>query len=252
MEPVTLDEVAALLRGARRVMAFTGAGVSAESGIPTFRDALTGLWATFDPEELATPEAFRRQPRMVWEWYAERRAKMAEVEPNPGHRALVEVEQRVPAFTLVTQNIDGLHAAAGQRRVVELHGNIRRVKCFEEGTPFDTWDETGEPPPSCPDCGAWLRPDVVWFGELLPEEGLRTAWAEAASCDLFLSVGTSNLVEPAASLPWMAHRAGATVVVVNPTADGQRRGAGIRWLGGKAGEVLPALVRAAWPPPGVS
>jgi NAD-dependent deacetylase len=238
-------EVAALLRGAERVAVLTGAGISAESGIPTFRDALTGLWATFDPEDLATPEAFRRQPQVVWDWYAERRAAVTRAQPNPGHLALAEVERQVPRFTLVTQNIDGLHQLAGQRNVIELHGNLRRVKCAGEGTPCEAWDEA-ERPPRCPTCGDYLRPDVVWFGELLPLDGLRAAWAAAEGCDLFLSIGTSNLVEPAASLPWMAHAAGARVVVVNPTDEGQRRGERILHLPGKAGEMLPAVVQAAW------
>lgn len=243
----TVEAVADLLRHAESVAVLTGAGVSAESGIPTFRDALSGLWAEFDPDEVATPSAFARRPELVWDWYAERRLRILEAAPNPGHRSLVEIERRVPRFALVTQNIDGLHAAAGSRAVIELHGNIRRVKCWREGTVFEVWEEGDVRPPPCPRCGAWLRPDVVWFGELLPEEGLRAAWDAAGSCDLFLSIGTSNLVEPAASLPWIAHEAGAGVVVVNTTDEGQRRGQRIHSLIGPAGEVLPALVAAAWP-----
>jgi NAD-dependent deacetylase len=241
-----LNDAAGLLRRARRVAVLTGAGVSAESGIPTFRDALTGLWASYDPEELATPEGFARQPQLVWDWYAERRARVGSATPNAGHLALVEIERRVEHFTLVTQNVDGLHQAAGSRRVIELHGNIRRVRCSAEGTVVAQWDAAGERPPRCPDCGAMLRPDVVWFGELLPPTALQDAWAAARSCDLFLSVGTSNLVEPAASLPWTAHRRGAAVVVVNTSDEGQRRGARIHCLLGPAGGVLPALVDAAW------
>ena len=244
---MTLDLAGAarLLREARNVGVLTGAGISAESGIPTFREAMTGLWATFDPEELATMEAFRRQPRMVWEWYAERRKRIGEARPNPGHLALVELERRVGSFTLITQNIDGLHQAAGSRNVVELHGNIRRVKCAGEDTVVERWDETGELPPRCAVCGDHLRPDVVWFGELLPEAALQRAWQVAEECDLFLSIGTSNLVEPAAALPWLAHRSGATVLVINPTTEGQRHGAGIHHLQGPAGELLPALVGVA-------
>lgn len=238
---------AALLREARHVAVLTGAGVSAESGIPTFRDALSGLWASYDPEELATPQAFLRQPELVWDWYAERRAAITACAPNPAHHALAEIERRVPRFTLVTQNIDGLHAAAGSATVVELHGNIRRVKCFDEDVVVEQWDTAGERPPRCPRCGGMLRPDVVWFGELLPERALRAAWAAAESCDLFLSVGTSNLVVPAASLPWMAHRAGASVVVVNTTDEGQHKGDRIHCLLGPAGTVVPGLVRATWP-----
>jgi len=241
-----VEAVADLLRHADHVAVLTGAGISAESGIPTFRDALSGLWAQFDPDEVATPSAFERRPELVWDWYAERRLRILEAAPNPGHHALVEIERRVPRFTLVTQNIDGLHAAAGSRAVIELHGNIRRVKCWREGTVFEVWQEGDVRPPPCPGCGAWLRPDVVWFGELLPEAGLRAAWDAAESCDLFLSIGTSNLVEPAASLPWMAHDAGAAVVVINPSDEGQRRGRGIHFLPGRAGDVLPALVAKAW------
>lgn len=241
---MTLDLAGAarLVGEARNVGVLTGAGISAESGIPTFRDAMTGLWATFDPEELATMKAFRRQPRLVWDWYAERRARVGQSKPNAGHLALVELEKRVESFTLVTQNIDGLHQAAGSRNVVELHGNIRRVKCAGEDRVVEQWDETGDLPPRCSACGDYLRPDVVWFGEILPEEGLRQAWQVAEQCDLFLSIGTSNLVEPAASLPWIAHQHGATVLVINPTADGQRHGARIHHLQGRSGDLLPVLV----------
>jgi NAD-dependent deacetylase len=237
-----VDDLIALLRDATRVAVLTGAGMSAESGIPTFRDALAGLWAHYDPEELATPQAFRRNPALVWDWYAERRAKVAAAKPNPGHYALAELERRVPGFTLMTQNVDGLHQEAGSRNVIELHGNIRRVRCADCGVVVERWEETGERPPRCPACGGLLRPDVVWFGEYLPEGTLEAAWRAAEECDLFLSVGTSNLVEPAASLPWQAHRHGAPVIVVNTTAEGQHSGPGIHHLVGKAGDVLPPLV----------
>lgn len=231
----------ALLRGARRVAVLTGAGISAESGIPTFRDALTGLWAKYEPEELATPQAFERQPALVWDWYAERRAMLSTCSPNPGHLALAELERRVPEFLLITQNVDGLHAAAGSRQMVELHGNIRRVKCSRSGHVVDSWAGDFRPPP-CPDCGAPLRPDVVWFGEMLPEAELSRAAEAARTCELFLSVGTSNLVEPAASLPWMAHRQGATVLVINTTMEGQPGGPGIVHLTGRSSEILPMLL----------
>jgi NAD-dependent protein deacetylase/lipoamidase len=240
------ESVLAPLRAARRVAILTGAGVSAESGVPTFRDALTGLWARFRPEDLATPEAFARDPALVWRWYRERRQRLRTVEPNPGHRALVALEGRIPELTLITQNVDGLHARAGSREVIELHGNITRVKCFAEDTPVEEWADT-EAVPACPRCGGPLRPDVVWFGEMLPPLALERARAAAGRCDVFLSVGTSNLVEPAASLPWLASARGAPVLIVNPTADGQRAGSGILPLLGKAGVVLPALLREAWP-----
>lgn len=231
------------LRSARRVVVLTGAGVSAESGVPTFRDALTGLWSTFRPEELATPEAFRRQPRLVWEWYAWRRAKVAEVEPNPGHHALAVMEQRVKAFTLVTQNVDGLHQRAGSRQVLELHGNLMRTKCFEEGRVVPEWPETGSVPPRCPNCGGWLRPDVVWFGESLPAEILEAARQATVEADLFLSVGTSSVVYPAAGLIDEALAAGAWVVEVNPepTPYTSRVAFSLR---GPSGLVLPAWVRS--------
>lgn len=249
MTPPSLDPtVLAALRGARHVVALTGAGISAESGIPTFRDALTGLWANFNAEDLATPEAFRRQPAVVWDWYASRRTSIHAAQPNAGHRALVELARRVPRFSLVTQNVDGLHQRAGSRDVIELHGNILRSRCSREGVVVEEFAPGASPPP-CPRCGAPLRPDVVWFGEILPLEALAAAEEAAATCDVFLSVGTSNLVVPAASLPWMAAVRGATVVVVNTTAEGQQSGAGIHFALGQAGTVLPALVAAAWPDP---
>jgi NAD-dependent deacetylase len=236
------------LRQARHVVVLTGAGVSAESGLPTFRDALTGLWARYRPEELATPEAFERNPGLVWSWYRMRREAALRAAPNPAHIALARLETLVPRLTLITQNVDGLHRRAGSRGVVELHGDITRVRCSREGTPVETWEEpdTGDPP-RCEQCGAFLRPDVVWFGGSLPENGLRLAWSAAGECDLFLSVGTSNLVEPAASLPWTAAGSGATVAVVNTSMVGQRGGPGIHHLCGKAAEVLPGLLEVAWP-----
>jgi NAD-dependent deacetylase len=232
------------LRWARHVAVLTGAGISAESGVPTFREAQTGLWARFDPAELATPEAFRRDPRLVWEWYAWRRELVGKARPNPGHLALVDLERRVPTFTLITQNVDGLHQRAGSRNVVELHGNLARTRCAVEGTPAES--EGSSLPPLCPRCGGLLRPDVVWFGEALPEAALTAAWRAAEECDLFLSVGTSSLVEPAASLPYAALRRGAPLAEVNPTRT--PLSAAATWhLAGPSGELLPALVCATWP-----
>jgi NAD-dependent deacetylase len=239
---------AALLARAERVVVSTGAGISRESGIPTFRDALDGLWASYDPQELATEAGFRSAPARVWSWYAGRRAAIARALPNAGHRALVELEARVPHLTLVTQNIDGLHAAAGSRDVVELHGSIRRVRCLEAGHPFAgelppyTEGALQEPPP-CPACGAPLRPDVVWFGEMLPEEAVRRAWREAERAEVLLLVGTSGTVWPAAELPLVARRAGARVVEVNPERS-ELTGFADLFLQGAAGEVLPRLVAA--------
>lgn len=236
-------EIRERLRAAGRWLVLTGAGTSAESGVPTFRDAQTGLWARFRPEDLATPEAFARDPQRVWDWYAWRRELVARARPNPGHAALVTLESRVPVFTLVTQNVDGLHQEAGSRNVVELHGNIRRTRCSAEGMRVEGWPETTLRPPSCPRCGAPLRPDVVWFGERLPAGALARAWAAAEDCDVCLAAGTSSVVEPAASLPFMAKRAGALVIEANPERTPLSDTADLR-LEGSSGVMLPALVKA--------
>jgi NAD-dependent deacetylase len=187
------------LRDAGRVVALTGSGISAESGVPTFREAQTGLWERYDPQELATPEAFARDPHLVWEWYEWRRNLVAKAEPNPGHRALAELERRIPGFTLVTQNVDGLHERAGSRNIIELHGNILRSKCSLEDEVIQPEEHDDSVPPRCARCGAFLRPDVVWFGEMLPVGALEAASQAARGCDLFLSIGTSSLVYPAAT-----------------------------------------------------
>ncbi len=244
-----MDEALARAReaiaAARSIVVLTGAGLSAESGIPTFRDAMTGLWSRYRPEDLATPEAFRRDPRTVWDWYAWRRERVALVRPNAGHEALARLERIAAArgadYLLVTQNVDGLHAAAGSRRMVELHGNIRRVKCLDHGHPAASWASAAPGPPTCRLCGSPLRPDVVWFGESLPPEALQAALDAARHCDVFLSVGTSGLVEPAASLPFAALERGMAVIEVNPQPTPLTRRA---WaaLAGPAGEILPRLV----------
>ena len=233
------------LRKARRVAVLTGSGISAESGVPTFRDAQTGFWAKFRPEDLATPEAFQRNPKLVWDWYAWRRELVSQAQPNVAHLALVELERRLPQFSLITQNVDGLHQRAGSRNVIELHGNITRTKCFEEDVPVEKWTASGETPPRCPRCGGHLRPDVVWFGETLPPAALERALAASRSCDLFFSIGTSTLVHPAASLPFEALQRGAIVVEINPDPTPLTARAH-HTLRGAAGEVLPALLRAAW------
>jgi NAD-dependent deacetylase len=234
----------AALRAARFVAALTGAGVSAESGVPTFRDAQSGLWARFDPQELATPSAFARNPKLVWDWYAMRREKIGRVAPNPAHVGLAALERRVPEFALVTQNVDGLHQRAGSVRVVELHGNISRVRCSREGTAAARWDEPRDGlPPRCAACGAFLRPDVVWFEEMLPEDALAQAEDAARRCDVLLVVGTSAEVYPAAALPAYAKRAGALVVEINTEATPLAAVAD-HALRGPAGIVLPALVAA--------
>ncbi|NTV63960.1 MAG: NAD-dependent deacylase [Oscillochloris sp.] len=241
------DRLVEVLQRARHVTILTGAGVSAESGIPTFRDAQTGLWASFNPQELASPAGFRHNPKLVWDWYAWRRTMVAQVDPNPGHIALAELERRVPQATLITQNVDGLHQRAGSTTVIELHGNIGRVTCSVEGTLVTEWAEPDDDlPPRCPRCGAYLRPDVVWFGEMLPEAALQAAWAAAEACDLFLSIGTSGVVEPAASLPRAALQAGASVAVINLDVKTAARPP-LFTLNARSGELLPALLRAAWP-----
>jgi len=242
LPPALLDS----LRRAGRVVVLTGAGISAESGVPTFRQAQTGLWAQYDPQELATPAAFRRQPQLVWDWYAWRRELVAGVAPNPGHFALASMEAYVPTFTLITQNVDSLHQRAGSRHVIELHGNITRVKCSREERVVETWPATEERPPRCPDCGAFLRPDVVWFGEALPAAVLHAASEAARLADIFLTIGTSGLVQPAASLPRLAAGNGAVTVEINieDTPLSPRMDYTLR---GPSGVILPMLVERAWP-----
>lgn len=234
------------LRTAKRVTVLTGAGISAESGLPTFRDPMTGLWAKYRPEDLASPQAFQRNPRLVWEWYAWRRELVAQAAPNPGHRALVEIEQHVPEFTLVTQNVDSLHQQAGNQRVIELHGNITRTKCFDESVMVEHWEESAEVPPRCPHCGGMLRPGVVWFGEQLPTQEFETAVEAAVYADVFFAIGTSGTVEPAASLARVAQRFGATIAIINLDVE-PLDAPPLYHINGRAGIVLPALVRAAWP-----
>lgn len=243
--PIIPAELVVRLRAAKSIAVLTGAGISAESGVPTFRDSLTGHWARFRPEELATPEAFQRNPSLVWNWYAERRSRLADVQPNPGHVALARIEARVPAFMLATQNVDGLHHRAGSRNVLELHGNITRTICSVERCVIPVWPPTEETPPRCPNCRQWLRPDVVWFGEVLPGAELSAAREAAVTCDVFLAIGTSAVVYPAAGLIDEALDAGATVVEINPHPTPQTPRVAFA-LAGPAGEWLPALVRATF------
>jgi NAD-dependent deacetylase len=238
-------ELLTLLRGTSKLAALTGAGVSQESGLRTFRDAQTGLWAQYRPEELASPEAFTRDPKLVWDWYAWRREAVKAVRPNPGHYALVEIEKRVPDFTLITQNVDGLHRMAGSQNVLELHGNIQRVRCADCYAFTDIWGDDSESVPGCRECGGLLRPDVVWFGESLPRDQLEAAVEAARSCDVFLSIGTSGVVQPAASLAIAAHNRGAVVVEINAEPTPLTAKANFA-LHGKSGEILPRLVEAVW------
>ena len=240
------QSLADALANARSVAVLTGAGVSAESGVPTFRDAQTGLWAQFDPLKLATPDAFRRDPKLVWDWYAWRRKLVAKAEPNAGHRALVAVEDRVADFVLITQNVDGLHRRTGSRNVVELHGNIGRVKCSRENAIVDDWADAGDAVPRCAACGALLRPDVVWFEEMLPADALQAAEDAARRCQILLVVGTSAEIYPAAALPEYARAAGAAIVEINPHPTPLSSIADYV-LRAPAGIALPALLAASWP-----
>lgn len=233
------------LTSAERVVVLTGAGVSQESGLRTFRDAQTGLWAQYKPEDLASPEAFARDPKLVWDWYAWRREAIKGVRPNPGHYALVEMEKHISDFTLITQNVDGLHRFAGSRNVHELHGNIQLVRCSQCGTFTETWGDDSESVPTCSLCGGLLRPDVVWFGESLPREELEIAVKASRSCQVFFSIGTSGVVQPAASLAFAARNNGSVVVEINaePTPLTPKTDFAFH---GKSGDILPELVKAVW------
>lgn len=242
-----IADAASILARSRTAVVLTGAGVSKESGIPTFREAQTGLWARYDPEQLATLRAFRRDPELVWRWYQFRRGLVAAAQPNPAHRALAALERLVPTVILLTQNIDGFHQAAGSSDVVELHGSIGRSKCSVNcrGEPT-LLDVTSLPdryanPPRCPYCGDYVRPDVVWFGEPLPGAALQRAWRVSAECDVMIVVGTSGVVYPAAALPQIAKQAGSAVIEVNPDPGGITTTADV-YLQGPAGEVLPRVV----------
>jgi NAD-dependent deacetylase len=229
-----------VIANARRICALTGAGISAESGIPTFRGA-GGLWRNFRSEDLATPEAFSRDPQVVWEWYDWRRGLVAEAQPNAGHTALTELESRAPRFTLVTQNVDGLHRRAGTRCILEIHGSIWKLRCTE--CRFQKEDYSVPLPglpPRC-ECGALLRPGVVWFGEGLDPEVWDNAQQAACSADVLLVIGTSAVVYPAASLAPLARRSGALVIEINP--DETPISASVDYaLRGPSGEVLPQLI----------
>jgi NAD-dependent deacetylase len=242
----SIAQAARALAGARRVVVFTGAGVSAESGIATFREPETGLWAKYDPMELATREGFVRDPELVWRWYEHRFGIAGGAEPNPGHRAIAELERLVPETVVVTQNVDGLHQRAGSGDVVELHGTMHSFKCLDgRHRGYSLADLQGQEarPPRCPECDALMRPDVVWFGEALPAAALERAQELSGRCDAMLVVGTSAVVYPAAALPLQAVAAGATVIDVNPEASAVS-GRAHHFLRGRAGDVLPRLVEA--------
>jgi NAD-dependent deacetylase len=242
--PELIEQAAAHLRRARHVCVLTGAGISAESGIPTFRDAQEGLWAQYSPLDLATPEGFERDPELVWRWYEWRRELIRAAQPNPGHLAIAHLANRVPRLTLVTQNVDGLHQRAGSPQVLEYHGNILRDRCTVEQVVAERTEASRRSPlPRCASCGGLLRPDVVWFGEAIPRRALVEADLAAADCDAFLSVGTSSLVYPAAGLADEAVRRGVPVVEVNPNTTELSSRAGVV-LQGPSGRILPELLRA--------
>ncbi len=203
------------LQTATRVAVLTGAGISAESGIPTFRDAQTGLWAQYSPEDLASPEAYARDVKLVWDWYAWRFELCSSAKPNAAHEKLALFERRIPEFLLVTQNVDSLHARAGSERMVELHGNIMQARCESCHSRF-VLSRGFSIPPSCPTCGARARPNVVWFGEALPRRELEQAQLAFQTCEVALVIGTSGMVEPAASLGRLAKNHGAYLIEVNP------------------------------------
>ncbi|MEN1836132.1 NAD-dependent deacylase [Pseudomonas lijiangensis] len=237
------------LKEAQHVMVFTGAGASAESGIPTFRDALTGLWERFDPAQLATNEAFRADPALCWGWYEWRRQKVLQAQPNVAHIAIAELAKCLPKLTVVTQNVDDLHERAGSQDVIHLHGSLHSPRCIECGQAYtlpltsDALPEDGGriEPPRCSACRGCIRPGVVWFGEMLPEDAWSAGFAAAAECDVFLSIGTSGIVYPAAELPLRALGHGATVVHINPVrfdVSSQEH-----FLEGPASVVMQSLLR---------
>ncbi len=244
MESKDFDSLHFTPRQLQRVVALTGAGISAESGVPTFRGE-DGLWKQYRPEELATPQAFMSDPELVWEWYFYRRQLISEAEPNPGHKALVELERLLgDAFTLITQNVDGLHRRAGSEKPIELHGNIFVNRCHDCARRFpDDALNFEELPPRCPDCGGPVRPGVVWFGESLNPVDIEDAFMKSQQATLFLSIGTSAVVHPAAALPETAKRSGAHLIEINPSSTPLSPLAD-RVIRESSSQALPRLVEA--------
>jgi NAD-dependent deacetylase len=250
--PASLEAIVDLLSSARKLAVMTGAGMSAESGIPTFRGEQSGLWARFDPQQLATPDAYRADKALVWGWYRWRSALVERALPNAGHRAIAALEALKPELVVVTQNVDDLHERAGSGDVVHLHGSLFSPRCFacERPYPRSPPSATGDPdpvlrvePPDCPHCGGPVRPGVVWFGEPLPEQPWARAERVIKDCDVLLVVGTSGVVQPAASLPRHARQMGKPVVEVNPEASAITPIADLFYRG-KAAEGLPKIVAA--------
>ncbi len=252
LDEETLAELARVRAGlgtASTVAALTGAGISAASGIPTFRGAADSLWNNYRPEELATPEAFHADPELVWRWYDWRRELVAAAAPNAAHLALAALQELVGRMTVVTQNVDGLHARAGSREVIEFHGSLWRVRCLGCGREREERRAPLPPPlpPRCPDCGGLLRPAVVWFGEGIDPGVLEAASAAARGCDLFLVIGTAGAVYPAAGLAGLARASGARVLEFNLQPGGVTRDAHL-FIAGSADQTLPLLLPGARPP----
>ena len=239
-----INKAAELIKSSKYVIAFTGAGISAESGIPTFRGS-DGLWRRFRAEELATPEAFARDPKKVWEWYKWRMEIIRKARPNPAHLALARMEAAGILKAVITQNVDGLHTLAGSRNVIELHGNIWRVKCSNPACDFKSRlnEPPEEVPPKCPKCGSLLRPDVVWFGEPLPPDAWERAVHEASKADLVIVVGTSGIVMPAALIPTIVKDRGGKVIEVNISESAITPISDV-FIKRKASEVLPKIAEA--------
>lgn len=264
------------IKAAAHVCVFTGAGMSAESGIPTFRERTEGLWAKHDPLEVATPEAYKKNPQLVWDWHVHLAEKVRKASPNAGHLAVAELQKFVSRVTVITQNVDNLHQEAGNRDVLELHGSLFRLTAFVDEveasanglTPaicplckgYAVWEHCDHfadrsdleeielaagRVPRCPGCGALLRPDIVWFGEMLNPRVLEGAVDAADSCDVLICVGSSLEVEPAASLPYRALRRGAAVVEINPVPTALSATADASLIG-KAGDILPRLLKQVW------
>ena len=242
-----IRQTALLLANAHRLVILTGAGMSKESGIPTFREAQDGLWASYDPQQLATMQGFRANPTLVWDWYQYRLGLVERAQPHAGHLAVAALEQQLRGVVVITQNVDGLHARAGSRDVLELHGSIRRFKCLRGHGGLNVEDLAGqsESPPRCPraGCDALVRPDVVWFGEQLDAGIIQRAFVESEACDVMLIVGTSGVVHPAASLPYQAWNRRARIIEVNPLRSELTDLAHI-FLQGPAGQVLPDVLAA--------
>jgi NAD-dependent deacetylase len=235
-----IELAAEKLAAVKNLVVITGAGMSRESGIPTFREAPGALWADYNPEEMATEQGFRNDPPLVWNWYVERRRNIGEKSPHPGHYAVADLEPLFDSFILLTQNIDDLHRKAGSQNMVEVHGNIFRFKCLDNHHTVDKLPATDDAPPRC-ECGSYIRPDVVWFGEMLDEEDVDRAFRALSACEAVLVVGTSGLVYPVAGFPGVAKANGAFVVEVNPEETPITVLADVT-IRSRAGDAMPALL----------